>query len=324
MKKLLPVWIALAVVIIGVVALAFSHHPSIKTAEAPGTATSAAGTAKTGKILLNTVSYQCNNNKTIAASFYRSTTPEPTPAAGEPSTPNGSVTLTLGDGRTLTLAQTISADGARYSNGNPQQQESETIVFWAKGEGATITENNAATYSGCITVKPNPGNLPHVYENGVQGFSLRYPVGYSVNQNYQYQELGPGKTINGVSFTIPASLAQGTNLAPDSYISVERLPNETSCSANLFLPQGMPGSTAKTETQNGTTYSVESYTGAAAGNRYAETVYAIPGTNPCIAVRYMIHYGVLENYPAGAVKAFDQQALLSQFDAIRNTLTVQQ
>lgn len=133
MKKLLPVWIALAVVIIGVVALAFSHHPSIKTAEAPGTATSAAGTAKTGKILLNTVSYQCNNNKTVAASFYRSTTPEPTLAAGEPpTTPNGSVTLTPSDGRTLTLAQTISADGARYSNGNPQQQGSETIVLLGK------------------------------------------------------------------------------------------------------------------------------------------------------------------------------------------------
>jgi hypothetical protein len=67
-------------------------------------------------------------------------------------------------------------------------------------------------------------------------------------------------------------------------------------------------------------YSVASSTGAAAGNRYDETVYALPGTNPCIAVRYFIHYGVIENYPAGTVRAFDEAALRSEFDAIRRTL----
>ena len=65
-------------------------------------------------------------------------------------------------------------------------------------------------------------------------------------------------------------------------------------------------------------------TGAAAGNRYEETVYTLPGTNPCIAVRYFIHYGVFQNYPAGTVREFDQQALLASFDAIRHTLVIVQ
>jgi hypothetical protein len=69
---------------------------------------------------------------------------------------------------------------------------------------------------------------------------------------------------------------------------------------------------------------VASTTGAAAGNRYEETVYAIPGTNPCVAVRYFVHYGVIENYPPGTVRQFDKQALLDQFDRIRRTLVVNQ
>ncbi|HVS79986.1 MAG TPA: hypothetical protein VHF05_03315, partial [Candidatus Paceibacterota bacterium] len=78
--------------------------------------------------------------------------------------------------------------------------------------------------------------------------------------------------------------------------------------------------TAKTITENGTDYSVASSTGAGAGNRYEETVYALPGTNPCVGVRYFVHYGVIENYPAGAVKEFDRQSLLSTFDSMRKTL----
>jgi hypothetical protein len=53
-------------------------------------------------------------------------------------------------------------------------------------------------------------------------------------------------------------------------------------------------------------------------------VYAIPGTKPCTAVRYFIHYSVFENYPPGTVKAFDHAALVATFDAIRRTLRINQ
>ena len=65
-------------------------------------------------------------------------------------------------------------------------------------------------------------------------------------------------------------------------------------------------------------------TGAGAGNRYFETVYAISGSSPCFAVRYFIHYSVIENYPAGTVQQFNEPALVSQFDSIRRTLTIGQ
>jgi hypothetical protein len=41
-------------------------------------------------------------------------------------------------------------------------------------------------------------------------------------------------------------------------------------------------------------------------------------------VRYFIHYGVFENYPAGSVTRFDHTALVDRFDAIRQTLVVDQ
>jgi hypothetical protein len=155
-----------------------------------------------------------------------------------------------------------------------------------------------------------------VYLNRAYGFSISAPDDFSIDEKYRYQELGPGKDISGVKFTIPQSAATGTNLNSDSYISVEEITNALACTANLFLE----AVTVRTIVDGDTTYSVGSSTDAAAGNRYEETVYALPGTNHCFAVRYFIHYGVIENYPAGAVREFVRGALLAQFDAIRRTL----
>jgi membrane-bound inhibitor of C-type lysozyme len=261
-----------------------------------------------------TALFSCNNAKSITATFYEGASTA-SGNATQPPTPRGSVQLVLNDGRSMTLPQTLSADGARYANAD------ESIVFWNKGNGVTFTENGQPTYMGCIKTAPDPGGLPKVYSNGTQGFLMRYPVDYTVDEGYQYSALGPGKTIGGIKFTIPATLAKGTNLSPDSYLSVEEISQAPSCSATLFLDQGAK---AQAVTDGGTTYSVASTTGAGAGNRYEETVYALPGTNPCVAVRYFIHYGVFQNYPAGTVKEFDRQALLSQFDAMRRTLTIVQ
>jgi len=167
-------------------------------------------------------------------------------------------------------------------------------------------------------------DLSQIYSSASEGFSLKYPAGYAVDDAYKYQALGPGKDIAGVKFTIPASLATGTNLGPDSYVSVEEIPQTAHCTADLFLDQqqGAQGIKPTTITDNGRTYSFAMLSDAAAGNRYDETVYALPETNPCLAVRYFIHYGAIENYPPGAVKAFDEESLKTEFDAIRRTLAL--
>jgi membrane-bound inhibitor of C-type lysozyme len=277
-----------------------------------------------------TVSFMCDGSKTITAAFYAGTS-TPAVVPGQPPVPTGSVAIQLSDGRAMTLPQTISADGARYANAD------ESFVFWSKGNGALVLENNQEkSYTGCIALAPEPadGTLPQGYANSSVGFSLRLPnlaaatstdaQSWKVDETYSYQELGPGKNISGVKFTIPSATAAGTNLGTDSYLSVEEIPNAQNCTANLFVDQQGNSSKAETINDNGTTYSFASSTGAGAGNRYEETIYALPGTNPCIAVRYFIHYGVIDNYPAGAVQQFDEQSLMNQFDAIRRTLVVAQ
>lgn len=282
-----------------------------------------------------TVRYSCNGGKAIIASFYQGTT---TPAAnpGEPPQPGGSAMITLSDGRSYTLKQTVSADGMRYSNGNPTVPGGESFVFWGKGNGALVLENNAEkSYLGCIAVAPQPSgaSLPQIYSNGSEGFSIRLSQGYAPS-SYTYEELGPGKGIGGIKFTIPASVATSTNLADDTYVSVEEIPQATTtpasvCNAARFLSRVASSSneTDRWATADGGSREQEYHVGAgelgaAAGNRYEETVYAIPDANPCVAVRYFIHYGVIENYPPGAVREFDKAALLSQFDAIRRTLVL--
>jgi membrane-bound inhibitor of C-type lysozyme len=217
----------------------------------------------------------------------------------------------------MTLSRTYSADGIRYANAD------ESFIFWGRGESALVLEDNAEkSYIGCIAAAPEPAGqgLSLVYANNDAGFSLRLPAGYAIDESYRYQELGPNKDIYGIKFTIPASVAIGTNLSADSYLSVEEIPQREECSAALFLDRAA----ARAVTDASTDYSVASTTGAAAGNRYEETVYALPGTNPCVAVRYYIHYGVFENYAPGLVREFDQQALLAQFDAMRRTLRIVQ
>lgn len=259
-----------------------------------------------------TVAYLCNGGNTLNAAYYEGES-KPAASPDQPPVPGGSLMLTLDNGTQLKLAQTISADGARYANPD------ESFVFWSKGNGALVLENNQEkTYVGCISLAPEAQGLAQAYATSSQGFSIRYPKGYAVDESYRYQMLGPGKDIAGVKFTIAPEVATGTNLSSDTYLSVETRPRTTECSAALFLD----GAKASTFTEGETTYSVASTTGAGAGNRYEETVYAFPGTNPCMAVRYFVHYGAIGNYPEGVVKEFTMAS--TKFDDIRRSLVISQ
>src|SRR5690242_611810 len=85
--------------------------------------------------------------------------------------------------------------------------------------------------------------------------SIRYPIGYTADRAYLYQAFGPGKDIAGVKFTIPPTLAEGTNLASDTYISVEQIPTAKNCAATDFLADPVIPNTV---TENDTRYSVAS------------------------------------------------------------------
>ncbi len=273
--------------------------------------------------LISSATYACNEGKTISASYYSG---ESKPAVGnQPPVPGGSVKLTLSDGRSMTLAQTISADGARYSDGNPSVNGDEHFVFWSKGNGALVLEDNQEkSYIGCVTVAADTtGQLSQVYQNGEMGVTLRYPKGFVVNESYVDDSFGPSKSVHGVSFTIDPAIAEGTNLSKDTKFIIETIPGAATCTGTLFssiASEDAAHAKTHTETINGIEYSVYAGSDAAAGNRYEDTIYAIPGTNPCMAVRYFVHYGNIGNYPAGTVKEFDSAALLKIFNGMRDSV----
>ncbi|MFZ1075695.1 MAG: MliC family protein [Minisyncoccia bacterium] len=314
--------IILAIVIVAVagVAIYFEVSHLFPPAPVPVLPVTVATSTPVVQPQVTTALYSCDGGKSITAAFSEnaSSTAATSTSPDQPPVPNGIVALTLSDGRAMTLNQTISADGGRYANAD------ESFVFWDKGNTALVLENNKpSSFTGCIVVAPEPTGiaLPEIYSNSIFGFSIRLPYGYATGTPYKYQELGPGKSISGIKFTIASSTHAGTNLGSDSYVGVEQIPKAPICTAALFLEKGI---TATIVNEGDMQYSLATSTGAGAGNRYEETVYAYPGTSPCIAVRYFIHYGVIENYPAGAVKEFDKQALLTEFDGIRHTLTVAQ
>jgi len=157
------------------------------------------------------------------------------------------------------------------------------------------------------------------YTNSVLGVSLKYPTGFTLNPSWQNTTVVPTKPISGIQLTIPAAMATGTNLSEDTYVSVEQLPRAKSCTGDIFMAQTVRPADV---VDNGVTYSVASSSGAAVGNRYEETVWAIKGSNPCTAVRYFVHYGAFENYPPGTIVEFNHTALLNAFDQIRRSVTL--
>ncbi|MCX6820079.1 MAG: hypothetical protein NT019_02235 [Candidatus Adlerbacteria bacterium] len=179
--------------------------------------------------------------------------------------------------------------------------------------GSTNTQTGSTNQT-----TPNQENWS-TYTSTKFGFSIRYPKEYRLETPYAYSALGPGLTIPGVKFDISTTSTKGTNLAQDTGVSVETLTTTRSCTADLFVHTN---DTVKTMVDHGTTYSVAESSDAGAGNLYHETIFALPGTSPCTAVRYFIHSTQLGNYPPNTVVAFDQTALLAQFDAIRQTLVL--
>lgn len=271
--------------------------------------------AEDTSVITGQANYLCSGNHKVEAVFIEKGT-RPEVVVGEPPVSNASVQLNFDGADNIVLHQAISADGSRYSN------EDESLVFWSKGSGAMVMENGKeTTFRNCIQIKADKDNLPQVYLDDVNNFTLRYPADYTFDNSYTYQNLGPEISIRGVKFQIPEELSNDTNLSKDSYISVERRNGTQSCSAKDFLTLA-PEIKSNIVEDGDFTYSFATSSDAGAGNRYEEYIYALADHNPCLAVRYFIHYSAIENYDKGTVTEFDKSALIKQFDLIRKSMTL--
>ena len=130
MNKLLAFFFLIIVLIFGFLYFLFMTAPK----ETPGTNTIVV--VDNSPKLISSMTLVCNVGATIEASFYERTATTSVPQGQQP-VPKASVKLSLSDGRTFDLPQTISADGGRYANSG------EAFVFWSKGNGALVLENGA-------------------------------------------------------------------------------------------------------------------------------------------------------------------------------------
>lgn len=77
---------------------------------------------------------------------YAGTHAAPLPGGRSMELPNQTVTVTLPDGTSVTLARTISASGERFTN------PSETLVFWEARSRASLWKDEKLLFNG--TTKP--------------------------------------------------------------------------------------------------------------------------------------------------------------------------
>jgi hypothetical protein len=172
-----------------------------------------------------------------------------------------------------------------------------------------------ATAVLAMTASAQAASWKH-YTNATLGYSIAYPASWSIDTGYVNAAMGPGHDIHGVSFTIPASLAAGTNLGGDTKLSVESLPG-SNCAPSGFVD---PADNVHAIHADGRTYTAATSQDAGAGNRYETDIFVVNGTSPCLAVRYFIHSTAIGNYDPGTVEEFDAAKLTAAFDRIRATL----
>lgn len=154
------------------------------------------------------------------------------------------------------------------------------------------------------------------YASSTMRFSLSYPIDFTLQEPYAYTRVSASKPINGVKFAVPLALTQGTNLAPDSGISVEQLPRASRCSADIYL---LANVRATSMTEGATTYSVATSSETKEGETYDEVVYAYPSSSPCIAVRYFMHTTAAST----STTPFNRALVLAAFEEIRRSVVVQ-
>lgn len=190
------------------------------------------------------------------------------------------------------------------------------LGFWYFSPRKNVVNENNNSSSTTI-VKPDLNKLPQVYKSEIYKFGINLPSDFTVDENHRYEST-PMRTFPGVKFKIPLSLYDGTNLSSDSYVSVETSNDSIdSCISQVFLDSSELRGMVDINNQK---YTIAYSLGAGVGNRYDETVYSTFAGGKCIGVRYYIHYSIIENYPKGKVKEFNEIELKKLFDSIRESI----
>lgn len=148
------------------------------------------------------------------------------------------------------------------------------------------------------------------YTDAKAGWSIAYPANLVVDAGYKF----PYPETPGVSFAVPQSYTQGTNLN-EAWLSVETVPG-TNCKPDKFADGPEDIRTLKAD---GRTYITATASDSGMMQQRNSTLFVVSGT--CTAVRYFVHSterSVMDPPP----KQFDEAKLTRLFDRMRATLTL--
>ena len=170
-----------------------------------------------------------------------------------------------------------------------------------------------------VVETPKPSVTETVYSDRQGGYTISYPTDWTIDPTYTNTSPNPAvPAAKGVRFGVPVTMTAGTNLSlNDTGLSVESIEEVAECSANTFTSSTI---TPTTTTIDGTEYSFATTSDAGAGNFYEEHIYALADSQPCTAIRYLIHSSNIANYEPGTKTEFNRPALLQKFDAMRDSL----
>jgi membrane-bound inhibitor of C-type lysozyme len=189
------------------------------------------------------------------------------------------VTVTFPDGHSLTLPQSISADGGRYESG--------TTVFWSKGDNAFITEGSKTTYTNCVTGDQTTSGDTVTYIDPGKTFSFSYPTefAFSGGDGSYTQDWRVNTQDLGLLFTvvqIPKSFMPGTNFGEAKFtVGTSSDPDAVK---NCLVAQNGEKVESSNAMIGNTKFTEITLSDAGAGNFYETTSYRTLRNSQCYAV----------------------------------------
>ena len=154
-------------------------------------------------------------------------------------------------------------------------------------------------------------SLTHTYADAKNAFSLAYPSDAYVSD------------VSGGALTITDTPLVRIDLARNDYIGTNL--SEASVFVGLSKNQATVKSCTDakageqsigTQKIGGIGFTAYQMRDAGAGNRYDTVSMRSLHAGACYEISTLIHYGVLENYTPGAVRAFDENALQDKLTSI--------
>ena len=282
--------IVILLIIVGAVYLVERSHETVVTTTPASTTTG--GTTPTATTVAD---YYCSQGSIVATYA-----------------PN-TASLTLSDGRTMTLTQGVSGSGVRYASADGN------TVFDTEGSNAFLTENGTTTYDNCVAGTQTTSGTSFTFTDASKMFSFTYPntgtlsgsLGYDTNWRAGTQESG----MLLASVSIPGSIEPKTNLG-DSKFTVGTSSDPTAVAK--CLTENEEGSSKGTVvTINGVQYTKLTMSDAGAGNLYDTTSYRTVRNGQCYAIEYTIHSSELGNYdPSQGISAYDKTSVMNMFEGI--------